>query len=146
MKNLEKDLYFVAVKVFLERRGKFFIFKDRFGAWDLPGGRLRESDFQTPLEKVVMRKIKEELGVGVRYKLGKPAVFMRHERMEHLANGKKEKRRIFMISYRAKYLGGEIKLGKNHVVSEWVPLKSFKPEKYFTGGWLQGVKQYLKLK
>ncbi len=144
--KLEKDLYFVAVKVFLEQKGTLFIFKDRFGAWDLPGGRLRETDFQTPLGKVVARKIKEELGLAVRYKLGEPVVFMRHERMEHLTSGKKEKRRIFAVGYQAKYLSGKINLGKNHVASEWVALKNFHPEKHFTGGWLLGVQQYLKLK
>jgi len=40
-----KDLYFVAVKIFLEDKdGRLLITKDRFGDWDLPGGRLREKD------------------------------------------------------------------------------------------------------
>ena len=64
-----KDTYFVAVKVFLiDSVGNFLITKDCFGDWDIPGGRLREQDFNTPLELVAARKIKEELGEDVKYK------------------------------------------------------------------------------
>lgn len=38
----QKDLYFVAVKVFLEKEEKFFIIKDGFGKWDIPGGRIKK--------------------------------------------------------------------------------------------------------
>jgi ADP-ribose pyrophosphatase YjhB (NUDIX family) len=143
MKN-QKDTYFVAVKVFLEHKGKLFISKDRFGDWDLPGGRLLPNEFNTPLEKVVARKIKEELGKTLRYKLGEPLVFMRHERNEILADATRSKRRIFAIGYEATYLGGSIALGKNHNKGEWMEIKKLKPELYFKGGWLKGVKEYLK--
>ena len=126
---MSKDLYFVAVKVFLEDgKGNLFIFKDRFGDWDLPGGRLLQDEFSVPLEEVVARKLKKELGVETKWQLGEPAVFMRHERDEIFADGKREKRRIFAIGYKAKYLGGEVNLGKNHTESKWVPLEMFKPE------------------
>lgn len=139
-----KDVYFVAVKIFfLDLKGSFLIIKDRFGDWDIPGGRLRENDFETPLETVAERKIKEELGENVKYKFSKqPILFMRHERDEILPSGEREKRRIFALGYIAKYEGGEIKIGKNHEKYEWVPVKNFKPEEYFTGGWLKGVQDF----
>src|SRR3989338_4042264 len=91
--NMQKDLYNVAVKVFLEDgKGNLLITKDRFGDFDLPGGRLLPDEFSVPLEKVVERKMKEELGANVRYTLGEPVVFMRHERDEILADGTTEKR------------------------------------------------------
>lgn len=142
----KKDTYFVAVKVFLEdAKGNLLVIKDRFGDFDLPGGRLLETDFSVPIEEVVARKIKEELG-EVQYTLGKPVVFMRHERDEVLQGGKKEKRRIFAVGYKAEYQGGEITLGKNHERYEWVSFRTFKPEQYFTGGWLRGVQDYVQLK
>jgi len=141
--SITKDLYFVAVKVFLRDGTKLLITKDRFGAWDLPGGRLREMDFLTSLEEVVARKVKEELGEFVTYKLAMPTVFMRHERDEILSDGGSEKRRIFALGYEAEYLGGDIKLGQNHELYEWVDVNDFIPENYFTGGWLSGVKEYL---
>jgi ADP-ribose pyrophosphatase YjhB (NUDIX family) len=138
-----KDVYFVAVKVFLlDSQGNLLITKDRFGDWDIPGGRLRENDFDVSLTDVVERKIQEELGSGISYKLDEPAVFMRHERDEILSSGDREKKRIFAIGYRAEYMAGQLALGKNHVELKWVNLKTFKPEEYFTGGWLKGVKEF----
>ncbi len=138
-----KDTYFVAVKVFLlDSEGNFLITKDQFGDWDIPGGRLREQDFNIPLDLVVERKIKEEIGESVKYRLGDPVVFMRHERNEILPSGDKDRRRIFAIGYTAQYQGGEINLGKSHNQYEWVSVKTFEPETRFTGGWLQGVKDF----
>ncbi|HRY63206.1 MAG TPA: NUDIX domain-containing protein [Patescibacteria group bacterium] len=145
IKQTGKDWYFVAMKVFMtDKNGRLLILKDKFKCWDLPGGRLKYDEFEKSLEKVVMRKMKEELGAGVKYKLGQPVVFMRHERMENLADGGKEKVRIFAVGFEAKYLGGKIDLGKNHLEYKFAELKGFKPEKYFKGGWLKGVKEYIK--
>jgi ADP-ribose pyrophosphatase YjhB (NUDIX family) len=138
-----KDLYYVAVKVFLQDAdGRLLITKDRFGDWDIPGGRLREVDFNAPLTEIVARKMKEELGATVSYELGEPTIFMRHERDEHLPDGTRARRRIFAVGYRAMFKGGDITLGKNHETYEWVPLESFMTENYFTGGWLEGVKEF----
>jgi hypothetical protein len=139
-----KDLYFVAAKVFLEDgKGNFLATKDKFGDWDIPGGRLRDVDFETPIEAVIQRKIKEELGDSVEYILGKPVTFMRHERNEVLSSGERSKRKIFAIGYQATYKSGDIKLGKNHERYEWLPVKTVEPKDYFTGGWLKGVEEYL---
>lgn len=137
----DKDLYFIAVKLFLERGGKFLILKDNFGVWDLPGGRLLKTEFSTPLEKVIRRKMREELGNDIKYKIVKPVVFMRHQRIEQIAG--RPKVRIFAIGYLARYLSGTIKLSARHIKAIWVSRKTFKPEKYFKGGWLKGVKEYL---
>ena len=69
---------------------------------------------------------------------------MRHERNEFLPKGKRKKVRIFAVGYQAKFLKGEIILGKNHLEYKFIE-KSFKSEKYFEGGWLKGVKEYKKL-
>jgi 8-oxo-dGTP pyrophosphatase MutT (NUDIX family) len=138
-----RDLYYVAVKAFLEKDGKLFIFKDRYGDWDIPGGRIQEHEFNVPLEQVMKRKMREELGGSVRYSLGKPVVFMRHERVEAML---KRKVRIFAVGYKATLLGGSIRLSDQHTESLWVPVKSFNPRGYFEGGWLNGVEEYLKLR
>lgn len=139
----EKDLYFVAVKLLLRDGDKLLITHDIFGDWDLPGGRIRKDEFDKPLESVIERKIKEELGPGVRYELGEPKVFFRVERAEYNLGG--EKVRIFAVGYEAKYLGGEVDLGDHHDRMEWVDINSFEPEAYFTGGWLKGVQEYKEL-
>ncbi|MBI4087455.1 MAG: NUDIX domain-containing protein [Candidatus Liptonbacteria bacterium] len=144
MKNNAKDVYYVAVKVFLRKGGKLFIFEDSFKHWDIPGGRILPNEFNTPLEKILQRKVKEELGSRIKYDLGKPVVFMRHERKERMPGGRK-KARIFAVGYRAKYIGGTIRLSKRHSRYLWISVKNFKPEKYFSGGWLEGVQKYLKI-
>lgn len=139
--SIERDLYFVAVKLLLRDANKLLITHDIFGDWDLPGGRIRKNEFGTSLESVIERKINEELGTKVRYKLGKPVVFFRVEREEHDLNGQKV--RIFAVGYEARYLSGEINLGDHHDKMEWVDVSSFKPEEYFNDGWLSGLQEYL---
>ena len=138
---MDKDLYFVAVKLLLRNGDKLLITHDVFGDWDIPGGRIKKDEFEAPLESVAERKIKEELGGEIRYKLGEPKVFFGHERKEQRLG---EMVRIFDIGYEAEYQAGEIQLGNHHDKFEWVDLNDFQPEKYFTGGWLKGLQEYMK--
>ena len=140
MSDVEKDLYFVAVKVFLEKDGKFLVIKDSFGDSDFPGGRIRKGEFEAPLEAVIRRKMSEELGSGIVYTLGGPVVFMRHERVE---GGTSNTVRIFAVGYNAALESGEPSLSSRHAEMLWADPKTFKPEKYFTGGWLKGVEEYM---
>jgi ADP-ribose pyrophosphatase YjhB (NUDIX family) len=127
--------------LFLRNENRLLIMHDIFGDWDLPGGRIRKDEFNKPIESVIQRKVREELGDQIRYMLGVPQVFFRVERQEHDQDGQTV--RIFGIGYAAKYEGGDIKMGKHHDQMEWVDVRSFNPADYFTGGWLDGVKEYL---
>lgn len=140
-----KDVYFVAVKLFLRKGGKLLILKDNFGDWDLPGGRIKADEFETPLEDVLRRKIKEELGENLTIDLAEqPIVFMRHERIEQAPGNPRV--RIFALGYEGFLKEGEIKLSPRHTEMIWSEMKNLKPEDYFSGGWLQGAKDYLALK
>lgn len=143
MQTDEKDSYFVAVKVFLEKDEKFLIIKDGFDQWDIPGGRIKKSEFNTPLEQIVARKMSEELGNKFTYALRKPVVFMRHERVESMSGNPTV--RIFAIGYQATFEKGEIHLSSHHTEMLWVDVNDFRPGKYFTGGWLKGIQEYLAL-
>ena len=57
----EKEQYFVAVKIFLERDGEFFVCKDKYGSWDLPGGRIHKQE--TPYD-ALKREVHEETGIA----------------------------------------------------------------------------------
>lgn len=144
MINGLKDRYFVAVKVFLEKYGDLLIIKDGFGQWDLPGGRLLASEFAVPFEDVVRRKFIEELGNNFEYQLGKPVIYFRHERVEAVPVNPKV--RIFALGYRATYVKDNISLTSHHKEHIWVDPQNFTPETYFTGGWLNGVKEYIQLR
>ncbi len=141
----QKDVYFVALKLFLRDGDKLLITHDIFGSWDLPGGRFKKDEFEATFDAVIARKIEEELGEDVRYEVTgtAPEILFRVERLEHSTQ---QMVRIFALGYEAKYLGGEIKLGDHHDQMEWVDVNTFKPEDYFTGGWLTGVQEYIKTK
>lgn len=113
---------------------------DVFGAWDIPGGRLRPEDFEVPLEAVLERKLREELGEDLSYRLGGPCVFFRHERAEHGLDGRRV--RIFAVGYEASYLDGAIELGRHHDRYLWVPAATFPASEYFEDGWLKGMRAY----
>jgi ADP-ribose pyrophosphatase YjhB (NUDIX family) len=140
--NTQKELYFVAVKVFLEKDGKLLIMKDNFGVWDLPGGRIKKEEFDIPLEQIVLRKLAEELG-DVKINFTIPTIFMRHRRAEVVGNSQEAK--IFALGYVASLESGEVKMSPRHTELKWVDIHSLKPEEYFTGGWLKGVQDYLGL-
>jgi ADP-ribose pyrophosphatase YjhB (NUDIX family) len=140
----QKDTYFVAVKIFLERDGKFLVMKDNFGDWDLPGGRIRRDEFEVPLESIIARKMSQEVGPQVKYEIGKPLLFMRHERVEAAPGNPTV--RIFAIGYSATWKSGEPKLSERHTEILWADPKTFKPEDYFKGGWLKGVKEYMEIR
>ena len=141
MENYDKDVYFVAVKVFLRDGSKLLIIHDIFGSWDLPGGRIKPDEFNIPLEQIIKRKMKEEVGGEVVYRSPRPnGVFFRVERLEH---GLNKKVRIFAVGYDAEYVSGNIELGKHIDDYKWVDVANFKPEEFLEGGWLKGVKDYL---
>ncbi|MFA5987457.1 MAG: NUDIX domain-containing protein [Candidatus Paceibacterota bacterium] len=138
---MEKDSYFVAVKIFLKKDGKLLILKDNFGDWDLPGGRIKKDEFETPLDEIIKRKMTEELGNDVQYVINKPVVFMRHQRIEQTLGSPTV--RIFAVGYEGTMTSGKITLSERHPEMVWVDPTNFKPENYFKGGWLKGVQEYL---
>ncbi len=137
----QKDTYFVAVKVFFEQDGKLLILKDNFGDWDLPGGRIKKDEFETPLDQIIARKMTQEIGPNATYTIGESRVFMRHERQEAVEGNPTV--RIFAIGYSGTITSGEIELSERHTEMQWVDIKTFKPEDYFTDGWLKGVQEYI---
>ena len=144
MASNEKDTYFVAVKLLLKKDGKLLILKDNFGDWDLLGGRIKPNEFETSLENILRRKITEELGANADIAIGAlPAIFMRHERIEQAPGNPTV--RIFALCYEGELKKGDITLSPRHTEMLWVDPKDFEPERYFTGGWLKGMEEYLAL-
>jgi hypothetical protein len=57
MGTQEKEQWFVTVKVFLRDGDKLLILKDIFDdGWDLPGGRIKMDEFETPLLSIVNQR------------------------------------------------------------------------------------------
>jgi len=134
-----KSLYFVAVKVFLRDGDKLLIVHDAWGNWELPGGRIKQHEFQKPLEETAARKIREELGDEVEYSDPKPTgTFFQVGRVEE-----DKKVGIFAIGFEAHYMGGGIKLSTAHDELKWVDVKTFQPLELQDNDWMRGVQDYL---
>lgn len=68
---------------------------------------------------------------------------MRHERVESAPGNPTV--RIFALGYRAKFISGNVELTSHHTEMFWADPDIFDPKKYFTGGWLKGVQEYMAL-
>ncbi len=116
-------IYQVALKLLLKKGNKILFLRDvPSGYWDLPGGRIDNVESEVPLEKILAREIKEELGGKVKYKLGHPAFqFRRKTKMKGVYN--------LLTVYEAKHVAGDIKLSFEHSSYEWINPKVYKFKK-----------------
>lgn len=121
MKTKQKHAVFeVNLKVLLRKNGKILLLRYDNDKWtDLPGGRIDQKEICLPLEKIIDREMREELGPAVKYQLGKPLF---QYRKYHVAR----KVYFFITVYEAKYLDGEIKLSSEHTSYQWVDEKAYK--------------------
>jgi 8-oxo-dGTP pyrophosphatase MutT (NUDIX family) len=102
--------YHVGLKILL-RNGKkvLFLRSDNKRWWDQPGGRIDNVEDTVPLEKIIAREVKEELG-NIKYVLGKPLFqFRRFGKMGNL-----------LTIYDAQYVSGKIKLSVEHSGYKWI--------------------------
>lgn len=107
-------IYHVAFKILLKKYNKVLFLKTADGRyWDLPGGRIDNNEKKVPLEKILAREIKEEIGKNIKYQLGKPIFQYRrfHEKIKFP---------IFITVYEGKYLSGKIKLSFEHSNYCWL--------------------------
>lgn len=125
--NGNEASYHIGLKILLSRGREFlFLTTAPDGRIDLPGGRIDGSEHYTPLEEILEREVREELGDSIRYKLGKPLFqFRRHFEDKGF--------RVFITVYEADFLSGEIQLSDEHSRYEWISAKNFafKEEDFF---------------
>jgi len=110
-------LYHVGLKVLLKKGDEFLFLIERDGkTFDLPGGRIDDTEHLVPLPAIMAREVEEELGTTVRYVLGNPLLqFRRHIPSRGL--------HIFTTVYAADFLGGEIVLSDEHTGYRWMRLQ-----------------------
>lgn len=147
----QRDFYNVSLKVFLRNeKGEVLGLEAARGGsydgfYDLPGGRIGLDEFQTPLEDIIKRELKEEIG-EVDYDLVlKPVALGRNEnpnRQSPLGGFV----HIFNIFFEANYKSGEIKISEEHRGVKWIKLEKETLDKYFRFAILEGAKTYLENK
>lgn len=118
---------FVSLRLLL-KRGRHYLFLRlaESNCWDLPGGRINRGEEHMPLEKIIVREIREELGPAVRYRLGPPLFqFRRYSAQRHTYN--------FSTVYAATYRGGAIRLSNEHSRFIWLDPRTcpFRREDFF---------------
>lgn len=134
----EFGIYMVGVKLALWKDGKLLVLRDKVAGWlDFPGGRIDRTEHEKPIEKIIAREIREEIG-KVRYALGNPAFQYRryHRRSDTY---------IFNTVYDARYLSGTITLSDEHGSYEWANPKKlrFSPRDVTTPEEYRALKKYL---
>jgi 8-oxo-dGTP pyrophosphatase MutT (NUDIX family) len=132
--------YHVGLKILLKKEKEFLFLTDSIGKhFDFPGGRIDEDELYTPLEKVVDREVKEEMGGDLKYRLGKPLFhFRRYFEKKNL--------QIFLVLFEAEYVSGDIKLSEEHSEIKWIDPNEydFKEEEFFSKEEYQTFKTYFK--
>lgn len=115
--NKDYGIFHVAFKILLKNDGKFLFLKDstKFNRWDLPGGRADNIEFEVPIEKIIKREIKEELG-NIKYEIGSP--LLQYRRFYEPKNIY-----ILVTVYDAIFRSGKIKLSDEHNSYHWVDPK-----------------------
>ena len=120
--------YQVAFKILLRRGRKILFLKTPNNKkWDLPGGRVDAVEDRIPLEKILAREVREELGRSVRYRLGGPL-------LQYRRPVAKFNTIVLITVYEARYLAGRIRLSFEHGEYRWLDPKEFKgrPNDFFS--------------
>jgi ADP-ribose pyrophosphatase YjhB (NUDIX family) len=106
-------IYQVGLKILLRRGRKVLFLRAAYKkCFDEPGGRIDTVEHRMPLEKVLAREVREELG-NVRYTLGGPLFqFRRYIR--------KKRMWVFLTVYDACFVSGTITLSGEHSSYEWI--------------------------
>lgn len=143
----EIDKYQVSLKLFLKNdRGEVLAMKAALGGsfsgfYDLPGGRIDVEEFTTPLETIIAREVREELG-EIEYVLRPQPVAVGRHAAGNPSIGKGY--HVIYIFFEADYLRGQPVISDEHTDYQWFDLKNTELEKYFKSGLLDAVKMYLK--
>ena len=111
----EYATYQVSLKALIKKNDEFlFLRTPRRKLFDLPGGRIDEVEKEgTPLADVLAREAREELGNGLKYRLGKLIIqFRRNSKLNHTP--------VFIAVYEAEYISGEPQLSNEHSGYQWI--------------------------
>ncbi|MFA6271597.1 MAG: NUDIX domain-containing protein [Patescibacteria group bacterium] len=112
------------------------------GMYDLPGGRIDESEFGIPYEQIIRREVAEEIG-DIELTINvKPVGIGRHLIPKNMTSKNKEIH-IMYIFFEARMISGKIKISSEHSGYKWVKLEEHDPAKLFTSGILEGINMYL---
>lgn len=139
MKEKNQEFH-IGLKAFIRKNNALLILResDRYksgGKWELPGGRIKNTEVNLPLEKVLTRELSEELGDAVKVKIGK--VLFVWKRLTH------PDKKVFLVGFDCSYKAGDIKLSDEHTDFAWIKVKDTKNYR-FVDGYKEVIVNYFK--
>ena len=112
-------LMFVAQKALIERDGKVLILKTPDGWLDFPGGKIQENEVKdgdpASLMNSLKREVLEETGLTIEV-MDPFAVWYWEFPKDHPRHGEN----TYLVIFKAKCVGGELKLSDEHGTAHWV--------------------------
>ncbi len=138
--------YHVSLKVLIkDKKGKILILRaaetsQLKGFFDLPGGRIKETERHHKLLSLINRELTEELGSNVKVKIKEiPVAVGRHEYWSKKFN---KQQYLFWVLFEAKYIGGNVIISSEHSNFLWVKITKNNLKKYFIKGPLETMTHY----
>jgi 8-oxo-dGTP pyrophosphatase MutT (NUDIX family) len=136
------ERYQISLKVILLKGSLFLALRENKpgGVFDLPGGRIDDSEFSTPLGDIISREINEELG-ALEYELDeKPDSYGR----KRIQRGSDKGTPILQLFFAARYIGGAITLSAEHTEFKWLERSAVDAGEMFADGIRDGLALYFK--
>lgn len=142
---MENKISYVGVKALIvNNEGKVLITQEPThfvggGKWELPGGKLSEGEEITPLEEVLAREIREELGEKFSVSVDRVIDVMR--RPWNKPGAKADM--VFLAVFHCTYKGGEVVLSEENNNYAWMTAGEL--SKYdFVSGYLPVLENYFR--
>ena len=121
--NREHQTFHVGLKAFITNGEKLLILQDPEGFWELPGGRAEKQEILRPLEEILLRETKEELGDQFEYKVSSifHAWIRKPDPTKNIAQVYRDNDFcIFLIGILCEYKKGDVTLSPEHRDFRWV--------------------------
>ena len=139
----DNKLFFVGLKAFIAKDGKLLILREFASEkypsgkkWEIPGGRITESEERTPLIDVLLREVREECG-SIEIIVGE--VF--HVFRRQFPNGEW----VFLAGFDCSYISGEVTLSHEHTEYAWI-IEADMEHYDFVNGYEEAIRAYFRKK
>jgi 8-oxo-dGTP diphosphatase len=128
----------ITQKAFIRKGDLLLVMRDKkSGEGDLPGGRMNQNEFFENWIDSLKRELEEELGTSMKLKISEDVVLI-HKHRVNLGNYP-----CVILGYDCEYISGEINISDEHDFFEWVDIKTFKAETFYSEYMLEAVSKYL---
>ena len=137
------DHYQVSLKAIIRRAdGCVLALNGRVGGsyegyYDLPGGRIEDTEFTTPFQSIIRREVREELGADLHIELSDmPVAVGRHRSRDGVS--------VLYVFFEAVVDNPNVslKISDEHTGISWLDLSTTPLETVFLSGILEGMKQW----